>query len=39
MSKCVDNVNGKDLEPLFKEKYIMDVNKIDKSNDLFVFGL
>ncbi len=35
MSKCVDNVNGKDLEPLFKEKYIMDVNKIDKSNDLF----
>ena len=37
MSKCVDNVNGesKDLELLFKEKYIMDVNKIDKSSDLF----
>ena len=35
MSKCVDNVNGKDLELLFKQKYIMDVKKVDKSNDIF----
>jgi hypothetical protein len=35
MSKCADNVNGKDLELLFKQKYIMDVKKVDKSNDLF----
>jgi hypothetical protein len=35
MSKCVDNVNGKDLELLFKQKYIMDVQKVDKSNDIF----
>lgn len=37
MSKCVDNVNGesKDLELLYKNKYIMDVKKVDKSSDLF----
>jgi len=35
MSKCVDNVNGKDLELLFKQNYIMDVKKVDKSNDIF----
>jgi hypothetical protein len=35
MSKCTDNVNGKDLELLYNNNYIMDVKKIDKSNDLF----
>ena len=37
MSKCVDNVNGesKDLELLYKDKYIIDVKKVDKSSDLF----
>jgi len=37
MSKCVDNVNdeSKDLELLYKNKYIMDVKKVDKSSDLF----
>ena len=34
MSKCVDKDNGKDLEFLFKDKYIMDVKRVDKSNDL-----
>jgi hypothetical protein len=36
MSKCTDNVSGKDLELLYESnKYIMDVKKVDKSNDLF----
>ena len=41
MSKCVDKDNDKDLEFLFKDgiekkdKYIMDVKKVDKSNYLF----
>ena len=35
MSKCTDNVNGKDLELLYNNNYIMDVKKIDKSNGLF----
>ena len=38
--KCADKDNGKDLEllykdNLYKEKYIMDVKKVDKSYDLF----
>jgi hypothetical protein len=33
--KCADKDNGKDLELLYKEKYIMDVKKVDKSYDLF----
>ena len=40
MNKCVDNDNRKDLEFLFKDriekkdKYIIDVKKVDKLNDL-----
>jgi len=34
-NKCADKDNGKDLELLYKEKYIMDVKKVDKSYDLF----
>ena len=33
--KCADKDNGEDLELLYKEKYIMDVKKVDKSYDLF----